>query len=84
MFTLTKQDSIVIALTLGVILSVPLLIPAFYVTSEITLRNDAASPPPNGNPVRHLAKPKDGDGDENGSRLCEPRRDCGLCDRPSI
>lgn len=76
MFTLTKQDSIVIAVTLGVILSVPLLIPAFYTTTEITVPNEVAFPAPNGNPVGQLAKSKD-NGDV-GSQWREPGRDCGL------
>ncbi len=34
---LTKQDSILIAVTLAIMLSVPLLVPAFYGLSTITL-----------------------------------------------
>jgi hypothetical protein len=41
MLTFTKQDSILIAVTLGIGLSVPLLIPAFYTSSTITLSDQA-------------------------------------------
>jgi hypothetical protein len=58
MLTLTKQDSIVIAITLGLALGVPLAIPAFYTTSNITVEDGKAPPLPNGNPARHLAKRK--------------------------
>ena len=75
MFTLTKQDSIVIALTLGIMLSVPLLIPALYTTTEITVLNEVASQAP-GNLVRHL--PKSTDNSDVGSQSREPGRDCGL------
>ncbi len=44
MLTFTKQDSIVIAVTLGIFLSVPLLVPAFYTSSNITVL-DRATPP---------------------------------------
>ena len=58
MLTLTKQDSIVIAITLGLALGVPLAIPAFYTTSNITVEDGKAPPLPNSNPARHLAKRK--------------------------
>jgi hypothetical protein len=41
MLTFTKQDSILIAVTLGIMLSVPLLVPAFYGSSTITLSDHA-------------------------------------------
>jgi hypothetical protein len=41
MLTFTKQDSIVIAVTLGIMLSVPLLAPALYGTSTITLHDQS-------------------------------------------
>jgi hypothetical protein len=46
MLTFTKQDSILIAVTLGIILSVPLLVPAFYGSSTVTLSDLVASPLP--------------------------------------
>jgi hypothetical protein len=49
MWTFTKQDSIVIAVTLGVLLSVPLLVPAFYTSSNITVLDRATPPLPNDN-----------------------------------
>jgi hypothetical protein len=49
MLTFTKQDSIVIAVTLGVLLSVPLLVPAFYTSSNITVQDRATPPLPNDN-----------------------------------
>jgi hypothetical protein len=58
MLTLTKQDSIVIAITLGVALGVPLAIPAFYTTSNITIEDREAPALSNRNPVEHLAKRK--------------------------
>jgi hypothetical protein len=41
MLTFTKQDSILIAVTLGILLGVPLLVPAFYDVSTITLSDHA-------------------------------------------
>jgi hypothetical protein len=58
MLKLTKQDSIVIAITLGLALGVPLAIPAFYTTSNITIEDRQAPPLSNSNPVEHLAKRK--------------------------
>ncbi len=49
MLTFTKQDSIVIAVTLGILLSVPLLVPAFYTSSNITVLDRATPPLPNDN-----------------------------------
>jgi hypothetical protein len=37
----TKQDSILIAVTLAIMLSVPLLVPAFYGLSTVTLPDHA-------------------------------------------
>ena len=56
--TITKQDSIVIAIALGVALGVPLAIPSFYTTSNITIEDREASPLPHRSPVGHLAKRK--------------------------
>ena len=56
--TITKQDSIVIAITLGVALGVPLAIPSFYTTSNITIEDRETSPLPHRSPVGHLAKRK--------------------------
>jgi len=47
MLMFTKQDSIVIAVTLGILLSVPLLVPAFYISSNITVLDRATPPLPN-------------------------------------
>ena len=58
MLTLTKQDSIVIAITLGLALGVPLAIPAFYTTSNMTIEDRNTPPLPNRSPVGHLAKRK--------------------------
>jgi hypothetical protein len=74
MFTITKQDSIVIAVTLAIMLDVPLLIPAFYPTAEITLPHRAASLSTSGYLPRHLIKPKDVDHDEIDSQLCKSFR----------
>jgi hypothetical protein len=60
MFTITKQDSIIIAVTLAIILSLPLLVPAFYPTYEVTLPSEAASSR-NNNVVQQSVKQK---GDE--------------------
>jgi hypothetical protein len=49
MLTFTKQDAIVIAITLGIALSVPLLVPAFYTASNITVLDRATPPLPNDN-----------------------------------
>jgi hypothetical protein len=58
MLTLTKQDSIVIAITLGLALGVAFAIPAFYTTSNITIEDREAPALSNRNPVEHLAKRK--------------------------
>ena len=78
MVKFTKQDSIIIAVTLGIVLSVPFLIPAFYTTSEMTVLTQADPPPPIGNLVGHLAKPKDSGGDDADSQWSGTGVDCGL------
>jgi len=47
MFAFTKQDSVVIAVTLALALGVPLAVPAFYTSSNITLLDRATPPLPN-------------------------------------
>jgi hypothetical protein len=69
MLTLTKQDSIVIAITLGLALGVPLAIPAFYTTSNAAIEDREAPPLPNGHPARHLAKRKVPGDDGMGSMI---------------
>jgi len=49
MLTFTKQDSIVIAVTLAIVLGVPLAVPTFYTSSKITVLDRARSALPNGN-----------------------------------
>jgi len=49
MLTFTKQDSIVIAVTLAIALGVPLLVPAFYGSTNITVLDRATPPLPNDN-----------------------------------
>jgi hypothetical protein len=63
MFTITKQDSIIIAVTLAIILSLPLLVPAFYPTYEVTLPSETASSR-NNNVVQQSVKQKGDEGDE--------------------
>jgi hypothetical protein len=74
MLTFTKQDSIVIAVTLGIALSVPLLIPAFYTSSNITVLDRATPPLPNDN----------FGGDDVDSKWRGRGADCGLYDRLPI
>jgi hypothetical protein len=76
MFTPTKQDSIVIAVTLGIFLSVPLLIPALYKTTNITVVDRADPAVANDKLGGHLAKPNTIDGDDLYSQ--KPELDCGL------
>jgi hypothetical protein len=73
MLTVTKQDSILIAVTLGIMLSVPLLVPAYYGSSTITLVDHAGDRP------SHLSDWNDVGGDHGGARRRGPRLDC----RPS-
>jgi hypothetical protein len=47
MLTFTKQDSIIIAVTLVLALGVPLLVPAFYTVSNITVLDRVTPPFPN-------------------------------------
>jgi hypothetical protein len=68
MFTFTKQDSIVIAVTLALVLGVPLLIPAFYTSSNITVLDRATPPLPNDN----------FGGDDADSQWSGQGVDCGL------
>jgi hypothetical protein len=49
MLTFTKQDSIVIAITLGIAISLPLLVLPFYTASNITVLDRATPPLPNDN-----------------------------------
>ncbi len=75
--TFTKQDSIVIAVTLGILLSAPLVVPAFYTSANITVLDRAASPLPDGNLVGPLAKQKDIGGGNGDAQLRGPEVDCG-------
>ena len=59
MFTFTKQDSILIVVTLGILFGVPLLVPAFYGSSTITLSDLVASPLPNCSRHGHLSERND-------------------------
>ena len=68
MLTFTKQDSIVIAVTLAIALGVPLLVPAFYTSSTITVVDRATPPLPNDNFGGH-----DADSQWSGRGV-----DCGL------
>lgn len=70
MFTVTKQDSILIALTLGIMLSMPLLIPAYYGSSTITLVDHA------GDRLGHLSDWSDVGGDRGDARSHGPRLGC--------
>jgi hypothetical protein len=67
MLTFTKQDSIIIAVTLALALGVPLLVPAFYTVSNITVLDRATPPFPNDN----LG------GDDADSQWRGQRVDCG-------
>jgi hypothetical protein len=78
MFTPTKQDSVVIAVTLGIFLSVPLLIPAFYETTNITVVDQAVPAAANDKLAGHLAKPNSIDGDDLYSQKLGPELDCEL------
>jgi hypothetical protein len=78
MLTFTKQDSILIAVTLGIILSVPQLVSAFYGSSTITLPDHA------GNCPGHLSERSDDAGDHGDPRSRGPSLDCGLSSRIPI
>jgi hypothetical protein len=84
MLTFTKQDSILIAATLAIVLSVPLLVPAFYGTSTITLSDGVASPLPNGDRLGRLSERNDVGGDHGDARSRGPSLDCGLSSGFSI
>ena len=73
MFTTTKQDSIIIAVTLAIILSLPLLVPAVYPTYEVTVPSEAASSPNNG-VAQHSVKLKGIEGDQCKSLRIVPHR----------
>jgi hypothetical protein len=80
MFTITKQDSIIIAVTLGIILSVPVLIPALYTSTEITVRDQTARLSSHSERARDLVKSKDIGGNEVITQWRRPNAVCG----PSI
>jgi hypothetical protein len=67
MLTVTKRDSILIAVTLGIILSVPLLAPFFYGSTTITLSDYA------GDRLGHLS---DVGGDHGDAASREAGSDC--------
>jgi hypothetical protein len=71
MFTFTKQDSILIAVTLGILLGVPLLVPAFYGSSTITLPGHA------GDHLGPMSGRDDVGGDHGDVRSRGPDLDCG-------
>jgi hypothetical protein len=78
MLNLTKQDSIVIAVTLGIALSVPLVVPAFYTTANVTVLEQADPALPNDKLVGRLAKPNGIGGDDVDAQWRAPEVDCGL------
>jgi hypothetical protein len=78
MLTFRKQDSILIAVTLGIMLSVPVLVPAFYGSSTITLPDHA------GDRLGHLSERNDVGGDHDDARSRGPGLDCGPSSRFSI
>jgi hypothetical protein len=78
MLTFTKQDSILIAVTLGIILSVPVLMPAFYGLSTITLSDHA------GDRLGHLSEWNDVGGDHGDARSRGPGLVCSLSSRNPI
>ena len=75
MLTVTKQDSILIAITLGIVLSVPVLLPAFYGSSTITLSDHA------GDRLEHRSGQTGVGGDHGDARLRGPGLDCSLSSR---
>jgi len=75
MLTFTKQDSIVIAVTLGILLGVPMLLPAFYGSSTITLPDHA------GDRLGHLSERNEVGGDHGDARSRGPGLDCGRSSR---
>jgi hypothetical protein len=78
MLTFTKQDSILIAVTLGILLSLPLLVPALYGSSTITLRDHASDR------LGHLPERNEVRGDHDGVRPRESGLDGGRSSRFSI
>ncbi len=72
MLTFTKQDSILIAVTLGIVLSVPLLVPAFYGLSTVTLMDHA------GDRRGHLSERNDVGGDQGDTQSRRRGLDCSL------
>ncbi len=78
MLNLTKQDSITIAVTLGIALSVPLVVPAFYTTSNVTVLEQADPALPNDQLVGRLAKPNGIGGNDVDAQWRAPKVDCGL------
>jgi|SRR5271169_4882594 len=74
MLTFTKQDSIVIAVTLALALGVPLAVPAFYTSANITVLDRATPPLPNDN----------FGGDDIDSQWRGRGADCGLYDGSPI
>jgi hypothetical protein len=70
MLTITKQDSILIAVTLGIVLSVPVYIPALYGSSTVTLSA--------GDRPEHLSEWKDISGRSWRRRVARPSRNCRL------
>lgn len=72
MLTITKQDSILIAVTLGIVLSMPVLVPALYGSSTITLSDDRP---------RHLSEWNNIGGDHGRARLRGPRPYCSVSSR---
>jgi hypothetical protein len=75
MFTFTQRESILIAVTLAIILGVPLLVPALYGSSTITLPDHAGD-----RPARPSERNEVG-GDHGDARSREPNSDCGLAIR---
>ena len=72
MLTFTKQDSILIAATLAIVLSVPLLVPVFYGSSTITLPDHA------GDRLGRVSERNDVGGDHGDARSRGPGLDYGL------
>jgi hypothetical protein len=72
MLTIKKQDSILIAVTLAIILSVPQLVLAFYGLSTITLPDHASDR------LGHLSEQNDVSGDYGNARSHRPGLECDL------
>jgi hypothetical protein len=80
MFTITKQDSIVIAVTLAIVLSVPLWIPALYTSTEITVQDQTTHLSSNSERAGDFVKSKDIGGNDIITQWHRPDAVCG----PSI